>query len=101
MFKRLAKLILRNRFLLLTIISIITVIMGWQATHIQLSYEFAKILPASDPDFQAYQHFKEKFGEDGSVMFIGIQDSSMRSLKNYNAWWKLDRKSTRLTPVTQ
>ena len=89
MFKRLAKLILRNRFLLLTIISIITVIMGWQATHIQLSYEFAKILPASDPDFQAYQHFKEKFGEDGSVMFIGIQDSSMRSLKNYNAWWKL------------
>jgi hypothetical protein len=63
--------------------------MGWQATTIQLSYEFAKILPASDPDYQAYQQFKEKFGEDGSVMFIGIQDSSMLQLNKYNAWWKL------------
>jgi predicted RND superfamily exporter protein len=57
MFKRLAKLILRNRYLFLIVISIITILMGWQATHIQLSYEFAKILPATDPDYQAY-HLK-------------------------------------------
>jgi predicted RND superfamily exporter protein len=99
MFKRLAKLILRNRYLLLIIIFIITAFMGWQATHIQLSYEFAKILPASDPDYQAYQQFKEKFGEDGSVMFIGIQDSSMQQLNKYNAWWKLGEDIRKLDGI--
>lgn len=73
--------------------------MGWHATHIQLSYEFAKILPASDPDYQAYQQFKEKFGEDGSVMFIGVQDSSMQQLNKYNAWWKLGEDIRKLEGI--
>ena len=89
MFNKPAKYILRNRVLLLIIISVVTVFMGWEASKIELSYEFAKILPANDPDYKDYAEFKSKFGEDGSVMVLGIRDSSFFTLKKYNDWWKL------------
>lgn len=63
--------------------------MGYQATRIQLSYDFARILPASDPDYQAYDAFKKKFGEDGSVMVLGIQDTGLYQLSKFNDWYRL------------
>lgn len=89
MFSWLARFILRNRILLLVVIGAITVFMGYKAFDIQLSYDFAKILPAGDPDFKAYERFKKTFGEDGSVMVIGIEDKNFYQLEKINDWWQL------------
>ncbi len=89
MFSWLARFILRNRILLLIVIGAITVFMGYKAFDIQLSYDFAKILPADDPDFKAYERFKKTFGEDGSVMVIGIEDKNFYQLQKINDWWQL------------
>ncbi len=88
-FSWLARFILRNRILLLIVIGAITVFMGYKAFEIQLSYDFAKILPADDPDFKAYEKFKTTFGEDGSVMVIGIEDKNFYQLQRINDWWQL------------
>ena len=53
MFTWLARFILRNRLTLMSVIALLTVFMAYEATTIQLSYDFATILPESDPDFQA------------------------------------------------
>ena len=89
MFDWLSRIILRKRYTLLILIGLITGFMAWQATKIQLSYDFAKILPSSDPDFQAYAKFKQTFGEDGSVMFLGIEDTNFYQLQKFNDWYSL------------
>lgn len=99
MFARLSRFILRNRLPLLVIIGIITIFMGWKAMDITLSYDFAKVLPASDPDYQAYESFKKKFGEDGSVMVIGIADPDFYTVKKFNGWYKLGEDIKKLDGV--
>jgi hypothetical protein len=71
------------------IITVLTVIMGWQARKVGISYEFAQMLPAKDSTNILYQEFKEIFGEDGAVMFIGITDSSIFELDRFNSWYDL------------
>ncbi|MBL0341541.1 MAG: MMPL family transporter [Bacteroidetes bacterium] len=91
MFRRISSIILRNRRLLLVVIGCLTIFFGFMATKIQLSYDFAKILPADDPFFKEYEKFKETFGEDGTVMVIGIQDSNFYQIQKFNGWLKLGR----------
>lgn len=89
MWGSIAKIILRNRVLLLIILSVITMFMGWQASRIELSYEFVKPLPKGDKAMVDYDSFKKMFGEDGSVMVIGLQDSTLFRLEKFNGWYNL------------
>ncbi len=89
MWTYLAGLILRRRYWNLSIILILVLFMGWQARQVSMSYELAQMLPASDTASVIYQEFKDTFGEDGSVMFIGVQDSNIFELDEFNAWYKL------------
>jgi predicted RND superfamily exporter protein len=81
--------ILRNRLANLIVILSLTVIMGFLARGLKISYDFNQMLPYSDSISIKYQHFKEVFGEDGSVMFIGIKSDNLFSLKEFNDWWDL------------
>ncbi|GAB2766945.1 MMPL family transporter [Rhabdobacter roseus] len=87
----LSKFILRNRALLATVILLATAFMGYRAAGIRLSYELAKILPSEDPDFQRYEEFKGRYGQDGSVMVVGIETDSMYSLPVFRDWHELSR----------
>lgn len=89
MWTYLVRLILRKRFWNILVITLITLFMGYQATKVQMSYEMAKMLPATDSVNIVYDNFKKTFGEDGSVLFVGIQDSSLFQLKKFNAWHDL------------
>lgn len=92
MFRYISRFILRNRYVLLIGMGLLTLFFGFYASRITLSYDFARVLPASDPDFQAYEQFKKTFGEDGSVMVIGIQDSSLFTIERFNGWFELGKK---------
>ena len=89
MLETLARIILRYRVASLVILLGITVFMGYTATKVQLSYEGAKILPASDSTYAEYLKFKQKFGEDGTVMVIGFQDQKMWQAKTFGDWYDL------------
>ncbi len=85
--------------MLLCIIGVITVILGFLATKIQLSYDFAKVLPASDPDFQEYVKFKSIFGEDGTVMVLGVEDPEFYQLDKFNGWFDLGKKIKKIEGI--
>src|ERR1700741_2142623 len=89
MWAALAKLILRNRILLSALLIATTVFMGYRAAKIELSYEMARVLPTNDPAYQNYMHFKSLFGEDGSVMVIGLQDDDIFNPDKFNGWYDL------------
>jgi len=89
MWSFLVRFILRNRLTNLIVILLMTVFMGYLATRVQLSYEFNSMLPADDSTRVVYDQFKQQFGEDGSVMFIGIQDKDLYKLEQFNDWYDL------------
>lgn len=72
MWKNLGKWILKNRLILLISLTLVTLLMGWYASKVQLSYDFARAIPSDNPKYQEYLSFKQKFGEDGNLMTLGF-----------------------------
>jgi predicted RND superfamily exporter protein len=83
------KSILRYKFPLLGFIILLTIGLGFKASQIQLSYELAKILPKTDERFQLYEGFKKKYGEDGAVMVIAIENDQIFNPEEFKAWREL------------
>jgi uncharacterized protein len=101
MWELLVRFILRNRFSILVTVICITVFMGWQATKVELSYELAQMLPESDPVFREYSGFKDTFGEDGNVAFIGVSDERFLLLENFLKWKDITEQIREIEGVTE
>lgn len=91
MWKLFAGLLLRNKLVFTLAVVLATAFMGYEALKIELSYEFAKILPENDPTFIEYQNFKKQFGEDGNVMVVGFEDKNFFTLQEFNDWFHLSK----------
>ncbi len=90
MWQRLAKSVLKNRLLFLILLFAATAVMGFFASKIKLSYEFSRAMPVDNPKYQDYVSFKEKFGDDGNVLVIGVQSSQFFKLENFTAFQELN-----------
>ncbi len=90
MWKRLAEFVLNYKFVLLSLLLCTTVVMGFFASKVTLSYEFSKAVPVDNPKYRDYLHFKEKFGDDGNHLVIGVQTDQFFELKNFQALCELD-----------
>jgi hydrophobe/amphiphile efflux-3 (HAE3) family protein len=73
--------------------------MGYYATKVSMSYELAQMLPSSDSTNIDYQDFRRMFGEDGSVLFIGIQDTNIYQLHEFQAWYDLTEEINEIPGV--
>ena len=91
MWLRLGQFILKYRIPLLVLLIGSTVFMGMHASRVQLSYDFARAIPIDNPKYKAYQEFRNKFGEDGNLMVIGIQTDQLFEEKTFNAYADLQR----------
>lgn len=92
MWSKIAQGIIRYRLIWLGLILALTVFMGYEGSKIELSYQFARILPANDPVEKEYQDFRKLFGEDGGVMVIGWQDKGLFELNKFNDWHQLSQQ---------
>lgn len=92
MWTRLAHIILKNRYLLITILTVFTVFMGYQATKIKMSYKLAELVPQSKHESQYFHQFKETFGQDANIMAIGFGDTAIYNLENFQAYFELCEK---------
>ena len=84
MWEHLAYFIIRFRISLIALLAAITVFMAWKAKDVEMTYDFAQVVSAKDPDMVYFQDFKKRFGEDGNVLVIGLQDSAIYKLGNFN-----------------
>lgn len=73
MWHKVAVFIIRFRVALLVILLAATAFMGYMGSKVQLSYQYADAIPRDNPKYLEYQEFRKLFGEDGNMMFIGIQ----------------------------
>ncbi|NNC82639.1 MAG: MMPL family transporter, partial [Flavobacteriales bacterium] len=89
MWESIAGLILRNRVLILILISVVTIFMGFHGRNVKETYKFGGILPEDDSTYIEYSKFLETFGEDGNVLVIGTQGEEIFQLENFAAWYQM------------
>lgn len=99
MWYRLGQFILKYRFALLLVVIAATAIMGYWGSKVQLSYEFTRAIPTNHPASVTYREFKKKFGEDGNLMVIGIQDDRIFSESFFNDYATLQRNLKKVNGV--
>jgi uncharacterized protein len=101
MWNRAAQLIIRFRVILIVVIGLTTLVMGYFASKVQMSYDFAKTVPADDPDMITLTRFREQFGEDGNIIAVGLKDSSVFKLKNFLAFRQMSREIREIAGVNE
>jgi predicted RND superfamily exporter protein len=89
MWSAIAKFNLKNRFVIFSVLIAITIVMGYFARTAEISYEFPKLLPDHDTTVIEYKEFKSRFGQDGNIMIIGIEDANLFQLERFNQWYDL------------
>lgn len=90
MWQRIANIILRNRFFILGLITLLTVFFGYYAlTGLKLDNKYGNMLPKESPAQSAYLKFKELFGEDGSSLVLAIENKNLYNEENFLKWKEL------------
>jgi predicted RND superfamily exporter protein len=84
-----ARVVLRNRILMLSIIVAITVLLAMQWKNIHFTQTEANMLPDDNIVNIEYNAFLDKFGEEGNLVVIGVKDKTFFTPKAYAAWEKL------------
>lgn len=97
----LARHIIKYRLLLIILIGVITAVMGYYATKVQMSYDFARTVPLKDPDMVMLQKFREQFGEDGNIIAIGFKDSAIYQQSNFEAYRTFARAAKQISGVSE
>lgn len=85
-----ANYILRNRFFIIGVITLLTVFFGYHAfTSIKLENRYGLALPHDSETAINYEAFKKRFGEDGNTVVIAIQTDSLYTKENFKKWKEL------------
>lgn len=99
MWYRLGKFILKFRLALLIALLLLTSLMGYYASRVRLSYDFSKAIPEDNPKYLAYESFKNRFGDDGNSMVMGIQAKDFFSLPVFNALDSMEKNLKKIRGV--
>lgn len=87
-----ARIILRNRVLILLILAAFTVFLGLQWENMRFSNSQANLLPDEHPINLEYQAFLDQFGEEGNAVVFAIKDSSLFTPEKLNRWNKFSKQ---------
>jgi len=99
MWFKISLIIIKYRALLLTITAALTIYFGYQGTKVQMTYDFIKVLPDSDSSMKFYQKFRQTFGEEESVLAIGVKGRQVFEVENFNAFIDLNNELKKITGV--
>ena len=83
---KIAGFILRNRYLVLTLIAAITGLLITQTKYIRFSYTEANLLPTNHEINVQYDKFLEIFGEEGNLIILAVKDSTIFTPEKFEAW---------------
>ena len=81
-----ARLILRNRIVFLLAILGTTFLLSTQWSNIRFSFTEANLLPDNHPFNTFYQEFLDRFGEEGNLIVLAVQDEAFFEPEKLAAW---------------
>ena len=94
-----ARLILRNKVIILLGIIIATLFFSTQWQNMRFTYTEANLLPDDHEVNLKYNDFLEIFGEEGNLIVLGVKDSTLFTIEKLNAWNNLSDEFKVFTEV--
>lgn len=94
-----ARLILRNKIVILVVIVLITLFFSTQWKNMRFTFTEANLLPNDHEVNQTYKKFLDIFGEEGNLVVLGVKDSSLFTVEKLNAWNRLSESFKQYTEV--
>ena len=101
MWYRLGQKIVKYKVASLFVLTVATLVMGYFAAQIKLSYEFTKAIPEDNEKFVVYKRFVQQFGVDGTTMVIGFKTDSLYTPNKFNALTQLQKNIKSIPGVTE
>jgi predicted RND superfamily exporter protein len=101
MWGRIAAFVLKYRLPLLLFMAVIFVVAAYEASKVQLSYEYTRAIPTDNAKYKAYQQFQQKFGEDGNLLVIGVETDSLFNKDVFNDYLQLSKNLKTVKGVEQ
>lgn len=92
MWYRLGQNILNYRKTYLFFVLLSTIVMGYFAAQIKLSYEYTKAIPSDNPKFVIYNEFVKKYGVDGTTVVVGFKTDQFYTKEFFNEVDALHKK---------
>ncbi|MGK7648433.1 efflux RND transporter permease subunit [Capnocytophaga sp. G1920] len=87
-----AGLILRNRIAFLLLIAAITGGLATQWKNVRFTFTEANMLPDDHPVNMEYKHFLDKFGEEGNLILMALDDKKIYTPEVLNKWIALSNE---------
>jgi hypothetical protein len=84
MWYRLGQNILKFKKTYLFFLLLCTIVMGYFAAQIKLSYEYTKAIPSDNPKFIVYNEFVKKYGVDGTTVVVGFNTDAFFTKDFFN-----------------
>jgi predicted RND superfamily exporter protein len=101
MWANISRFILRNRIILMIVLTAITGFMAYNAFKVRIVYEFARLLPETDSASINYEDFKKRFGLDGNVLVLSVQDENIYKLDRFNDWYQLSEDIKKIQGIQE
>ncbi|MDR9456719.1 MAG: efflux RND transporter permease subunit [Salegentibacter sp.] len=87
-----ARLILRNRIIIIFLVLAATAFLATQWKNMQFSYTEANLLPDDHEANLTYNSFLDTFGEEGNLVILGVKDSALFTPEKFQAWTALNEE---------
>ncbi|WP_448826761.1 efflux RND transporter permease subunit [Capnocytophaga bilenii] len=87
-----AGLILRNRITFLLLLAAITIGLASQWKYIRFTFTEANMLPDDHPVNMQYKNFLSKFGEEGNLILLALDDPNIYTPDVLNKWIALSKE---------
>lgn len=100
MWRKLGQFILAYRIPLIIVLIGASAFMAYHASKVELSYEFSRAIPSNHPANITYQAFKNKYGQDGNLLVIGVQTDRFFEAGFFNEYASLYRALRKAPGVT-
>ena len=101
MWNVMANIILRNRFIILGIITLLTVFFGFHTVGgLKIDNKYGNLLPKDNQSQKDYLEFKKLFGEDGSTLVIAIKTKDLYTENKFLKWKGLADSILKIDGVT-
>jgi uncharacterized protein len=81
MWKKIALASLKYRQLVLALLALLTLIFGYFAIKVQVSYDLKSAVSEQSSTYKLHKSFKQLFGEDNNTIVVGYQYNKVKQIK--------------------
>ena len=87
-----SRFILKQRIFILVVLALITAFLASKIGDIKFSHSEANLLPQDHEENIKYDNFLDIFGEEGNLILLAVNDSTLFQVDNFNSWNKFARE---------